>query len=65
MDDPTNPEPDEQHGVPVHDAWRMSEPVAGPPSAEHLVALPAFEATGAPEAAGAQEATAEPGPARG
>jgi hypothetical protein len=69
VDDPTNPDraeqPDqqlEQHRVPVHDAWRMSEPVAGPPSAEHVAAPPPFEPTGAP---GVPEASAEPSAARG
>ena len=66
MDDPTNPEPseqrDEQHRVPVHDAWRMPEPVPGPPSAEHLVTPPAFGPT---DPSGVPEATTEPAPARG
>ncbi|HEY4315368.1 MAG TPA: hypothetical protein VGO19_07675 [Actinomycetes bacterium] len=66
MDEPTNPEPDEQpdeyHRVPVHDAWRMSEPVAGPPSADHLAAPPAREPTGAP---GEPEVSTEPTPGRG
>ena len=57
MDDPTNPEPAEQHRVPVHDAWRMSEPAPGPPSAEHIVTPPAIGPTDPP---GVPEAAADP-----
>ncbi|HEX4699943.1 MAG TPA: hypothetical protein VH857_11365 [Actinomycetes bacterium] len=69
MDDPTNPQRDERPGeqleqqlIPVHDAWRMSEPVPGPPTAEHVVAPPAFEAT---DPAGVPEPPTQPTAARG
>jgi hypothetical protein len=69
VDDPTNPEPDEQpdeqHRVPVHDAWRMSEPVTGPPTAEHVVAPPAFAATDTPGVPGGAEPSTQPAPAYG
>jgi hypothetical protein len=69
VDDPTNPEPadqsDEQHRVPVHDAWRTSEPVAGPPPAEHVVAPPTFEPTDSPGVPDVAQASAEPAAARG
>jgi hypothetical protein len=66
VDDPTNPEPaqqpDEQHRVPVHDAWRTSEPASGPPSAEHVVTPPQ---TGPTDPPGVPEASTDPAPARG
>jgi hypothetical protein len=68
VDDPTNPEPDDQpdeHRVPAHDAWRMPGPAAGPPPAEHVVAPPAFEPTDTPGVPHVPEASAEPTAARG